>query len=111
MSPAAVRESALRHQRHAEAHHGAQITIGSTSAKAAAILGPVRHAPQEDGSGWEKVQTLTVTVLKSTLRTMPAKRTAITYNGVDYLITTIGGQTDQEPAWRIEAQRRSPASA
>ena len=107
----AIAAARQRHQSALEDVAGDSVQIGSTSYKAAVSLSPVRDVPSEDGSGWEKLQTLTAVIRKTRLRTAPGKRTAITYEGVEYLITSIGGQSPLDVAWRIQADRRSPAAS
>jgi hypothetical protein len=111
MTLAAVQAACQRHQTITEALHPGSITLAGKNYTAAISLGTIQQVPQEDGSGWDKLQTLTVQVRKALLPTAPGKRTVITHNGVDYLVTTIGGQSAQEPAWRIQAERRSPAAS
>lgn len=109
MSPAAVRDAALRHQRHAEAHHGKRITIGTATMTAAVILGAVQHRMDTATGLWHRVQPLTATVLKSLLRTAPAKRSVLTYAGVDYQVDDVAGQNDADVAWLIKAERKLPS--
>jgi len=108
MSPAAVREAALRHQRHAEAHHGKRITIGTATMTAAVILGAVQHRMDENGV-YRRIQPITVTVLKSLLPTAPAKKSVITYAGADYQVDEVAGQNAADVAWHIKAERKLPA--
>jgi hypothetical protein len=111
MSPAAVAAARKRHQAAHQSLRSGTITISGTSYVAAVVLGSVRDVPSEDGSGWEKLQVLTVRLLKTALATAPGKRTVITYAGSDYLISAIGGHSANEPSWRIQADRRSPAAS
>lgn len=115
MSPAALKEAHRRHHRALIVAHGdgsgrgVRVTIGSRTYDAAVLRDPLRHAPAEDGSGWEKVQNITLSILKTHMPTQPAERTAATIDGVTYLITQIDGQEAVNQAWMISAQRRSPA--
>lgn len=106
MTPAAVTAAKKRHQAHAELHRGATITIGATSYAAAVIVKPVQHLPKEDGSGWERIQDLLITVLKTRLATSPPKKTIIVFSATDYLVDEVGGQNTNEVAWIIKARRR-----
>ena len=107
----AVAAARLRHQSVIEDVEGGTVKIGSTSYLAALHLGPVRPSYEGDGSGHTYVQTLTAVIRKTRLRTAPGKRTAITYEGIEYLITNVGGQSPRDVAWRIQAERRSPAAS
>jgi hypothetical protein len=57
---------------------------------------------------WQRVQPLNATVLKSLLRTAPAKRSVLTYAGVDYQVDDVAGQNDADVAWLIKAERKLP---
>lgn len=111
MSPAAVLAARKRHQAAHQGLRSGSVTISGVTYSAAVVLSPVQNVPKEDGSGWEKMQTITVRVLKSLLAATPGKRTVLTHNSADYLITAIGGQSSNEPAWRIQGTRRSPVAA
>lgn len=111
MSPAAVAAARKRHHNAQQALRNASVTINGVVLPVALTRGPVRPVPKEDGSGWEKLETITVRVPKSVLLAAPGKRSVLVYAGVDYLITSIGGQSPGEIAWRLQAERRSPSAA
>ena len=112
MSPAALKEAHLRHHRVMVAVHGdaagkpVKVTLGTRAYDAAVSYGRTRHLPLEDGSGWDRVQDITLVILKSALPTMPAKKTTASIAGVDYLITDVAGQGELTQSWFITAQRR-----
>lgn len=112
MSAAALKEAHLRHHRALVTAHGdgsgrgVKVTISGRTYEAAVSYGRTRHSPLADGSGWEKVQDITLAILKSALPAMPAKKTTITIADVDYLITDAAGQGELAQSWIITAQRR-----
>ena len=112
MSAAAIKEAHLRHHRALVTAHGdgsgsgVKVTISSRTYEAAVSYGRTRHMPLADGSGWEKVQDITLAILKSALPAMPAKKTTATIAGVDYLITDVAGEGQLAQSWIITAQRR-----
>lgn len=111
MNPAAVAAARKRHQAAHQSLRSGSVSISGSTYAAAVVLGPVQNVPNEEGSGWEKLQILTVRVLKTVLSTAPGKRTVVTYGGTDYLVTSIGGNSPNEPSWRIQAERRSAVAS
>lgn len=112
MTATALKEAHRRHQRALLTAHGdgtgrgVSVTIGSRTYEAAVAYGRMRHAPLPDGSGWEKVQDITCTILKTALTAAPAKKTTLTIATVDYLITDVAGEGAIPQSWVITAQRR-----
>lgn len=112
MSAAALKEAHLRHHRALVTAHGdgsgrgVKVTISSRLYDAAVSYGRTRHAPRADGSGWEKVQDITLAILKSAMPSMPEEKTTATIASVDYLITDVAGGGALAQSWIITAQRR-----
>lgn len=108
MSPAAVREAALRHQSHAELHYAQTITLGARLIKAAVRLFAIRPELDPEGGGSIYVQRGEIDVRKTSLPVCPARGTLVTIDGVEFTIVSNGGQLQDNIAWCLQIMRLPP---
>lgn len=113
MSPAAIKESHLRHHRALITAHGdgsgkgVEVTIGTRTYEAAVSYGRTQHVPLADGSGWEKMQNIVIHVRKDLVPTAPEEKTTVIVNSATYLIDEVGGVNDHDIAWVLRASLRT----
>lgn len=105
---AAVQQAHRRHQQTLERLHGQKITLGGVTLTAAVFREAVRYQRDDDGV-WRPVQTLIATVLKTRLRTAPAKQTVLVNDGDSFQVDQVDGHNQTDIAWVITASRKLPA--
>lgn len=105
MTLAALQTAKRAAQAALEAQYPGAIILAGRAYKAAVQIDAVSLRQRADGSGLQKVQQITVTVLKSRLATAPESREKFTCKGFEWRIDDVAGLDACEIAWTITGVR------
>jgi len=82
-----------------------RVTIAGKTYDAAVVIGAMEPEMRADGAGTILVQRGTVSIRKSLLQSAPTRGTVVTYDGKDYSMVGVSGESLPSTAWSIQIQR------
>lgn len=105
MSLTALRAAKTAHQRVLEAMHPGVITLAGRNYTAAVQVDAVQVRQNAEGTGLQRLQSLSASVLKTRLNAAPAIGDTLTFDGITWRIGDVAGHDPCEVAWQINARR------
>ncbi len=105
MSLTALRTAKTAHQRALEAMHPGVITLAGRNYTGAVQVDAVQVRQNAEGTGLQRLQSLSASVLKTRLSAAPAIGDTLTFDGITWRIGDVAGHDPCEVAWQISARR------